>query len=700
MGGSGGPLLVRRPHAMHKKTFPNPWMIELRALLTPTQIGYLVSEIRLWHKSSGPEWTCERLKAVHTAALQVRAGDLQLAMTTLRENSIKYYFNGSHISIKGLIGVVFRRFCKAQNHAILRKWHALLRIYTGFTLRKLSRKQYRKAFNAITGPSTANDAFLIECSEKLRRFTSEWSKSSKFPKYKLGNPDFSKLNPFTGSSYPVDVRPIDPGLAYEKHVLSLLSRVWIPPSLEGQNPCEPLRQTLIESGADNETVGHIAFLQEKGCKARVVAVPNVWCQWLFQPLHKYLGRLADSKSSSCLRKQSSGADFMRFHLSNQRELSSVDLSSATDRFPLCIQRAVLEGLGLETWSQAIAEVSKGKWEMRGIDTSFVSYSVGQPMGLYSSFALFHLTHILLLEMIVKKIGAKGDCFVILGDDILISDPNVAERYRKVMELLGVEISVSKTLKSSNVAEFAGFVGHRTPQGIAIYRPYKWRPSSRSKGKKWRPYNVGNVVNRCFSLGKGLRNISNVWRTSYEKVRHSLPFRDYDLTPFVLTDKPKAVNERLTSSFVSARITKQSYTLPYALNEEFHNLWYTQVYSLLNQEEMLVGTGLVIESGPNDGGYCIQEYNPISITPEYEEERFMDEHKALDKDLAVQISQTQLEFSLKPEVEEDLTSYTDFVKSVIASGASLEDFNFMLKSFPEDERGRYAKAYELVMSQDS
>jgi hypothetical protein len=45
-------------------------------------------------------------------------------------------------------------------------------------------------------------------------------------------------------------------------------------------------------------------------------------------------------------------------------------------------------------------------------------------------------------------------YIILGDDIVIKDNDVASRYREIMEALGVEISVQKTHVSSDTYEFA------------------------------------------------------------------------------------------------------------------------------------------------------------------------------------------------------------------------------------------------------
>lgn len=83
------------------------------------------------------------------------------------------------------------------------------------------------------------------------------------------------------------------------------------------------------------------------------------------------------------------------------------------------------------------------------------YSVGQPMGAYSSWAAFTLTHHLVVEWaaFLCHIPNFKD-YILLGDDIVIRNDKVAQKYISIMTKLGVEISQSKTHVSKNTYEFA------------------------------------------------------------------------------------------------------------------------------------------------------------------------------------------------------------------------------------------------------
>jgi hypothetical protein len=85
------------------------------------------------------------------------------------------------------------------------------------------------------------------------------------------------------------------------------------------------------------------------------------------------------------------------------------------------------------------------------------YAVGQPMGAYSSWAMLALTHHALVQFAAWRAGVEGwfKDYAVLGDDVVIGDHAVADHYLRVMEILGVEVGLAKSLVSSNAsAEFA------------------------------------------------------------------------------------------------------------------------------------------------------------------------------------------------------------------------------------------------------
>lgn len=104
------------------------------------------------------------------------------------------------------------------------------------------------------------------------------------------------------------------------------------------------------------------------------------------------------------------------------------------------------------------------------------YSVGQPMGIYSSWASMSISHHMLVQLayyetllkctsvlgysrILDKLYQKFQKYgfsnySILGDDIVIFDELVALSYLELLSKLGIGISIEKCFISFKVCEFA------------------------------------------------------------------------------------------------------------------------------------------------------------------------------------------------------------------------------------------------------
>jgi len=69
--------------------------------------------------------------------------------------------------------------------------------------------------------------------------------------------------------------------------------------------------------------------------------------------------------------------------------------------------------------------------------------------------VFTLTHHFIIYYCARLEGFKSfNQYIILGDDVVIKNNKVAERYIDVMTGLGVDISVMKTHVSLHTYEFA------------------------------------------------------------------------------------------------------------------------------------------------------------------------------------------------------------------------------------------------------
>jgi hypothetical protein len=120
---------------------------------------------------------------------------------------------------------------------------------------------------------------------------------------------------------------------------------------------------------------------------------------------------------------------------------SCDLTAATDRFPIKVIAQVLKGRFpsrvIDAWEYIMVGLPFHRNEL-----SPIVYSVGNPMGAYTSWASFALAHHFIVYSAcveAKKVWRKTP-YALLGDDIVIADSEVAEIYLRKMSELGVEIS--------------------------------------------------------------------------------------------------------------------------------------------------------------------------------------------------------------------------------------------------------------------
>jgi hypothetical protein len=97
-------------------------------------------------------------------------------------------------------------------------------------------------------------------------------------------------------------------------------------------------------------------------------------------------------------------------------------------------------------------------ESSGLDK--VYYSVGQPMGALTSWAMLALTHHTLVQWSAFRAGVikPGEWFsdyAVLGDDIVLANERVSDEYLLVLDELGVTVGLAKSLTSTSGAlEFA------------------------------------------------------------------------------------------------------------------------------------------------------------------------------------------------------------------------------------------------------
>lgn len=198
--------------------------------------------------------------------------------------------------------------------------------------------------------------------------------------------------------------------------------------------------------------GRLAVVYDQAGKARVIAMANAWIQSAFSGLHDQIfSILKRIPSDATFNQKGVTRAFINSFEGKEVSFFCYDLTSATDRLPLKLQEDILCSLGYpgDLWANIIRKM---KWSYRGVD---YTYSVGQPMGALSSWGMLALTHHVIVKVAAIRCGLSDfSGYLVLGDDIVITDKSVAEEYLSIMKALGVQINLSKSVISTRFAEFA------------------------------------------------------------------------------------------------------------------------------------------------------------------------------------------------------------------------------------------------------
>ncbi|GKV52605.1 hypothetical protein SLEP1_g59181 [Rubroshorea leprosula] len=209
-------------------------------------------------------------------------------------------------------------------------------------------------------------------------------------------------------------------------------------------------------------LGRLAQTVEGGGKRRLFAIGNWVNQRLLTPIHVWL--------ASCLKQLPMDGTFNQLgpltRLKGQQYGYCYDLTDATDRWPLVVMFTVMEVLFDRSFASAVVNsaLATNRFFISFLPTSdiknenhWISFIAGQPLGYRASWPLFSLSHHLVVWWAAEQIypGMLFDRYALLGDDIVISDPAVAQKYTEVLSVLGVSISQGKSLIShTGAAEFA------------------------------------------------------------------------------------------------------------------------------------------------------------------------------------------------------------------------------------------------------
>jgi hypothetical protein len=300
-----------------------------------------------------------------------------------------------------------------------------------------------------------------------------------------------------------------------------------------------------------ESLGKLGFKSEPAGKVRVFAMVDPWTQWLMDPLHRGVFKLLESIPQDGTFDQLKPIErLMEWQERNRKNgripsLYSFDLSAATDRIPITLQKVLLSPFltswGAEIWGNLLVgrkyhcptTIRFGKNQPKQLisNTGYVVYGTGQPMGALSSWAMLAFIHHSFVQWSALRAGVISttkdwyEGYAILGDDVVIARSCVAKEYLALMKTMAVEIGAHKSLLSRNglalefakrtffkrtdvsMVPFAEFVvGRQSLAGLLeLVRKYSLTLGQTLSVLGYGYRAKANASKRLFSMPKRLRN---------------------------------------------------------------------------------------------------------------------------------------------------------------------------------------------------
>jgi hypothetical protein len=428
-----------------------------------------------WYRNSGEGWTVDRLKAIKLDVIRHRAG-MPPVSTWIARNSL---------GLKGEFGTLEKWMLK--NDKNFAKGIQLLQIYTLFYAAQVTSKQYNKFISGVESQPSSPSTMSFVCDIVDKGFDLLPSKVS----YKsVGKckplvdmlPSPNKRAPLPSCSVPEQDGIVDSvkylfetteGFAHyikykSSHYNDLLGGLWdVLRDPENRRENKDIFDRITKHGSF--LVGRIGLIQEAGYKLRAVANPGRVFQRVLEPFGKRIYSYLETLPFDCTFDQTKAIPVLQDALFHGKTIHSIDLSGATDYFPLALQEHLLLKMFPSIEVNLFCDLSRASWYMPQVGE--ISWRRGQPLGLYPSFGAFALTHGCLLLGLLNR--EWNNQFFILGDDVVILDDQLAQDYYQILQLMNCPVSIPKSLRSNSLCEFGG----KIVTAHIVISQYKWREIS-------------------------------------------------------------------------------------------------------------------------------------------------------------------------------------------------------------------------------
>jgi hypothetical protein len=515
-----------------------------RKKVEPSSIEHLVSKLFHLYKINGINFLILYLKTA-LWALNCFVGNIPLRSTKSSGTRIKLA-NG----LPSILPPVWRKEIRRNNIAVIRLCACILNVY-----KALEGKYATPDLSSILNPMPELP--------NLPEFTEFCKKFFKHPVNKVRKPigDFIDEEPpliFTaGPNNPVSMFGfMEDNIALRHHKLwspildfaeaidftcrgfaaAMQDYLVVQRHLWDEEPL--YEKGTLESLNDPKLVkvGKLSLKYEAAGKVRVFAIGDYYTQWVLRPLHNVIFHWLKNIHSDATFNQNEVLSTFMMNNRNKR-FWSFDLKSATDLIPRPLYLSALSFSFLtektaKLWEEILNRDFALPEELEFLSDKnppVVRYQTGQPMGFLSSWAALALVHHLLVRFAWFRLHDNytipNHKYLVLGDDLVISDKDLAEEYLKVVQLFSIPITRYKSYENATIANFAS---------------QTWT----NKGENISPLSLKEII-QCDSLSKKLEFANRLARLGYIETSLSSLFRSFFHPELWKTETPLLTKGQLS-----------------------------------------------------------------------------------------------------------------------------------------------------------
>lgn len=454
--------------------------------LPKPMIGPFIDLFTTWIQCSGVEWATRKMKNLKTAFIQINAGIPIDPSIRIRKNSKGEFY--------GVVGSMLR-WSRRESKVLSseKRFHIILQCLNCYTLIETdapTKSQIDKFLKGVNSEHSVPKGDFKAFSQGVDAFVQSHLNGQRKPikrdvspiMMKPYSPNKRAPRPHGLGSVPQNqdildeintLSPVGNGRfrsQYRELYDAVVNCIDQPPYSPTKRWIYSVLGPVLFTDRDwDKTMyaGEVHLLQEPGLKMRAIASPYRLHQMALKPLGDAIYDLVKTLPWDCTFNQESAIPHVQAALNTGALVHSVDLTGATDYFPLELQLEALKQIFGDVLDiKLLEEIARLPFKCKELGE--IRWKTGQPLGLYPSFAMFTLTHGLLLFTLNGN-KHNGDFFV-LGDDVVILNDELAKTYKSWLERNKCPFAPEKSLTSNALAEFAG----KVITGRSVFPAYKWR----------------------------------------------------------------------------------------------------------------------------------------------------------------------------------------------------------------------------------